>query len=317
MPRFGLASLLIGLLVLVGANVAPASTLVARDAKNLHLYVRAGDRALVTFTAHGVRKRVLVSGALNALAPNPNVPQVQFRLDYAPKKRTQSLFTRGNGCRRYDGPRLAFFSVGCKASDGSYWAIQAWKYWRPFWGYESWLPYQDDVAFHISHWTGPLAELELFADWIDGGHGANSPHDLIARLTYGGMPAYGYVVRPGGVPGDGYGRVVYMETLDSLLGPGWQRLTGILTRNPSGTLCHAVVPLKTYSNYPNPHVIDPGNGKAYRAYVEGPGVTPLVMAEVEDPGDYDPGDPAKVQRQAQGKALLAQWHAPPACLRGH
>ena len=317
MRLFGLVSLLIGLLLLLGANVAFSSTLVARDAKNLHLYVRAGDRALVTFTKGGVRKQVLVSGAINALTPNPNVPQVEFTLDYAPKKRTEGLFTKGSACRRYDGPRLAFFVTGCKAPDGSYWAIQAWKYWQPFFGYDPWLWYQDDVAFHISHWTGPLAQLELFADWIDVGHGATAPHDLIARLTYGASPVFGYVVHPGGVPGDGYGRIVYFEALDSLLGAGWQRLTGILARNPSGMLCHAVVPLMTYSNYPNPHVVNPGNAKAYRAYVEGPGVTPLVLAEVSDPGNYDPSDPAKVKRQADGKALLQQWDAPAACLRGH
>src|SRR6476620_3332857 len=140
MRHFGLVSLLIGLLLL-GANVASPSTLVARDAKNLHLYAREGDRALLTFTKGGVRKHVLVSGAINALTPNPNVAQVKFTLDYAPKKRTESLFIKGAACRPYDGPRLAFFVTGCKALDGSYWAIQAWKYWQPFFGYEPWLLY--------------------------------------------------------------------------------------------------------------------------------------------------------------------------------
>src|SRR5262249_19692436 len=222
-----------------------------------------------------------------------------------------------NVCKPYDGPQLAFLVVACKAGDGSYWAIQAWRYWVPFFGYHPWLTYQDDMAFHISHWTGPIAQLELFADWIDVGHGARSPPDLIARLTYGGAPVFGYVVKPGGVPADGYGRVVYFEALDSLLGPGWWRLTGILTRNPSGMLCHAMVPLMTYSSYPNPHVVDAGNGKAYRAYVEGPGVTPLVMSRVDDPGNYDASDPAKVQHEEEGKALLQKWNAPPACLKGH
>jgi hypothetical protein len=267
----------------------------------------------------GVTKRILAGGAINALAPSRTTPQVQFSIKYLTTghrdKKVWKSFT--NRCKPYDGPALAFVVVACKAADGSYWAVQAWKYWQPFFGYQPWLSYQDDLAFHISHWTGPVAQLELFADWIDVAHGAASPHDLIARLTYRGSPVFGYDVRPGGVPGDGYGRVVYIETLDSRLGRGWWRLAGILTRNPSGMLCHAMVPTRTYSNYPNPHVVDPGYGTSYRAYVEGPGATPLVMAQVADPGNYDSNDPADVQREAHAKSLLQQWNAPPACLKGH
>jgi hypothetical protein len=34
----------------------------------------------------------------------------------------------------------------------------------------------------------------------------------------------------------------------------------------------------------------------------GPGVTPLVMWEGDDPGDYDAADPAKVQREQEMNA---------------
>jgi hypothetical protein len=306
--------------VLWPVTTASGSELFARDATNVKLAVSAnGQKALLTYKVNGVTNRALVWGAVNALAPSQSAPQVEFKLRYlttGPKdKKVWKHFK--NKCTSYDGPELAFLVVACKAPDGSYWAVQSWKYWQPSFGYQPWLAYQDDVAFHVSHWTGPLAELEMWADWIDVGHGATSPHDLFARLTYAGSPVFGYEVKPGGVPGDGYGRVVYVETLDSLLGTGWWRLTGILARNPSGMLCHAMVPSMAYSNYPDAHVVDAGNGKAYRAYVEGPGVTPLVMAEVDDPGNYDPNDPAKVQRQASGKSLLEQWQAPPACLKGH
>jgi len=302
------------------ATSAFASEFFARDATNVKLAVSAdGQKALLVYTVNGVTKRVLVSGAVNALAPSETTPQVHFQMTplgpRGPDKKIWKTFK--DRCKPYDGPALAFLVVACEAPDGSYWAIQSWKNWQPFFGYQPWLPYQDDVAFHLSHWTGPLAQLEIWSDWIDIGYGATSPHDLIARLSYGGSPVYGYVIKPGGVPGDGYGRVVYIETLDSLLGTGWWRLTGILTRNPSGMLCHAMVPGMTYSNYPNPHVVDAGNGKAYRAYVEGPGVTPLVMAQVDDPGNWDPNDPAKGQRRATSTSLLQQWQAPPACLKGH
>lgn len=304
----------------VSASAASASELFARDAKDVKLAVSAnGQKALVTYRVNGITRRVLAGGAVNALPPSQSRPQVQFAISYLTTGTKDAKIWKGftNSCKAYDGPPLAFAVVACKAGDGSYWAIQAWKYWQPAFGYDPWLAYQDDVAFHISHWTGPLAQLELFSDWIDVGHGATSPHNLIARLSYGGWPVFGYVINPGGVPGDGYGRVVYVETLDSLLGPGWRRLTGILTRKPSGTLCHAIVPMMTYSGYPNPHLVNPGNGRAYRAFVEGPGVTPLVMAQVADPGNYDATDPVKVQREAQAETLLQQWNAPPACLKGH
>ncbi|MBA3717570.1 MAG: hypothetical protein H0W87_05005 [Actinobacteria bacterium] len=310
------------ILVCALSSVATASgsTLFARDATNVKLAVSAdGQKALITYKVNGVTKRVLASGAVNALQPSESVPQVQFNVAYLTTglKDKQIWQNFKNKCKSYDGPTLAFVVTACKAPDGSYWAVQSWKYWLPYFGYLPWLPYQDDTAFHVSHWTGPLAELEAWASWIDVGHGATSPHDLIARLTYGGMPVFGYKVGNGGQPQDGYGRVVYIETLDSLLGAGWLRLTGILTRNPSGMLCHSMVPQMAYSSYPSPHIVDAGNGKNYRLYVEGPGVTPLVTTEVADPGDFNVSDPAKVQRQATGKSLLQQWQAPAACTKGH
>jgi hypothetical protein len=313
------------LLVLLGllswpAATASGSTLFARNATNVKLAVSAnGQKALLTYKVDGVTKRMLVSGAVNSLAPSATAPQVKFdqrRLSARPKDRKIWKHFK-NKCTSYDGPALAFLVVACKAPDGSYWAVQAWKYWQPFFGYQPWLAYQDDVATHISHWTGPLAELEAWTDWIDVAHGSTSPHELIARLTYNGQPVFGYQAGNGGQPQDGYGRVVYVEALDSLLGPGWWRLTGILTRNPSGMLCHAMVPVPTYPNYPNPHVVDAGNGTSYRLYVEGPGVTPAVMTQVDDPGNYDASNPAKVQRLATGDSLRAQWHAPTACMKGH
>jgi hypothetical protein len=307
-------------LLLVWSGFASGSQLFARDATGVKLGVDAsGNKALLTYKVNGVTKHLLVSGAVNALAPSESTPQVKFQMNPLGPRGKDKKIWKGfkDRCKPYDGPALAFVVVACKAADGSYWAVQSWKYWMPFFGYQPWLSYQDDVAFHVSHWTGPLAQLEMWAAWIDVAHGATSPHDVIARLTYGGTPVFGYKINPGGVPGDGYGRVVYIETLDSLLGAGWWRLTGILTRNPSGVLCHSMVPQMTFSNYPNPHEVDAGNGKAYRAYVEGPGVTPLVMTQIDDPGNYDPNDLAKVERQSNALSLLNGWQAPPACLKGH
>jgi hypothetical protein len=319
--RFFTLLAVVSAFILWPAATASGSTLFARDAKNLKLAVNAsGQKALLTYKVQGakrmVTKHVLVWGAVNALQPTQNLPQVQFKVDYTggPKKAWKKF---KNKCQPYDGPELTFVVAACKARDGSYWAVQAWQYWYPFFGYQPWLLHQDDVAFHISHWTGPLALIELWSDWIDLANGATAPHFVFGRMTYGAIPVYGYVIKPGGIPGDGYGRIVYFETFDSKLGSEWWRLTGILTRNPSGMFCHAMIPGPTYSNYPNPHIVDAGNGTKYRVYGEGPGVTPLVSAEVDDPGDFDMNDPAKVTREEMGDSLLQQWSAPPACLKGN
>lgn len=305
------------MLVLAWTSAASGSTLVARNATNMRLAVNvSGQKALLTYQVNGVTKHVLVSGAVNASTPNQNAPQVQFNIDYTGGGRSVWQNFR-NRCTTYNGPDLAFKVVACKAPDGSYWAVQKWQYWLPFFGYSPWLGYQSDWAFHISHWKGPLAVLDLWADWIYPAQKAKAPHNLFGRLTYLGVPVYGFKVGNGGQPQDGYGRVVYFDTLDSLLGTGWWRLTGILSRNPSGTFCHANVPQMAYSNYPSPHVVDAGNGTQYRLYVEGPGVTPLVMAQIADPGDFDPNDPAKVAQENSAKAALQQISAPEACLKGH
>jgi hypothetical protein len=306
------------LLVLCVAAPAPASQLVARNVTNLKLAVNAsGKKALLTYKVDGKMKHTLVMGAINALQPSETAKQVAFDVDYTGGGKTFWKKFK-NKCQPYDGPELVFFVAACKARDGSYWAVQAWQFWFPFFGYQPFLAYQDDFAFHVSHWTGPIAELELWADWIDVTvPGKKPPHNVSGRLMYQGTPVYGFKAGNGGQPLDGYGRVVYYDTFDSLLGPGWWRKTGILARKPTGTFCHAMIPQPTFSNYPNPHVVDAGNGTRYRVYVAGPGVTPAVIAEVEDPGDYDPNDKDDVARQEAGKLLLQEWGAPPACLKGH
>ena len=73
----------IGLLAWSAAT-ASGSELFARDAQSLKLAVSAGGQsALLTYkvpTAKGglVTKRMLVSGAVNALTPSASAPQVKF-----------------------------------------------------------------------------------------------------------------------------------------------------------------------------------------------------------------------------------------------
>ena len=140
----------------------------------------------------------------------------------------------------------------------------------------------------MSHWTGPLAELEVHADWAFA-----QAHDLFGRLVYRGVPVHGYGTTAGGAPRDRYGRGLYIDTLGSAYGPGWKRETSLVFRNPSGVFCYSFWPTHDAS-LPGSPARPAGNGSAYRVEVVGPGVTPNLVAEVQDPGEFDPNDPAEV-----------------------
>ena len=107
-------------------------------------------------------RHVLLWGAINARTPDPNVPQVAFKADYAGgwgKYRDGSYWkTFKNACKPYDGPGLAFGVTACTAPDGSYWAVQAWQRFLPLRGFAPFRPQQGAVGFNVSHWSGPLAQ---------------------------------------------------------------------------------------------------------------------------------------------------------------
>jgi hypothetical protein len=181
------------IVVLVGSSTtASASELFVRDATDVKLAVSAdGQKALVVYKVNGVTRHVLVSGAVNALAPSETTPQVHFQMtSLGPRGHDKKIWkTFKDRCKPYDGPALAFLVVACEAPDASYWAIQSWKNWEPFFGYQPWLPYQDDVAFHLSHWTGPLAR-----SWRSGRTGSTSAMERPPRTT--SLPAFPMAALP-------------------------------------------------------------------------------------------------------------------------
>jgi|SRR5438445_5936963 len=298
------------LLALVAAfAVAPAAAASDRidlNASHVTLALSGdGKTALVTYRAKGHTRHVLVWGAANALTPNPAVPQVRFKIDWTGGWATygHTVWQKfGNACRRYDGPPLADVLAACKGSDGSYWAVQQWQPNVPHRGYPVYAKGQTDWELDVSHWTGPIAQLEVHADWAFNGQA----HNLFGRLTYGGVPVFGFhTVKGSGAPQDRYGRSLYIDTLDSAYGPGWKRETSIVFRNPTGVFCYSFWPTHDVS-LPGHPARPAGDGKAYRIRVLGPGVTPNLMAQVDDPGKWDAGDPGKVQFENQMKALQLQ-----------
>jgi hypothetical protein len=273
--------------------VAPAgraSDLLDLNAQNVTLKVNGG-RALVEYSAKGRARHVLVWGALNARTPESGLPQVRFAHDYSGglKLEHRTMWkTFKDQCRRYDGPPLAYLLAACKAPDGSYWAVQSWQRNLPHRGWDPWTDWQKAWELRVSHWSGPIATVELYADWAFHGEA----HDIFGRMSYGGLPVHGFHTTANGEPTDSYGRSLYIDTFGSAYGPGWQRETSIVFRKPSGAFCYSFWPTHDVS-LPGKPARPAGNGTRYRISVVGPGVTPDVVAEARDLGPYN----AEVEKQ--------------------
>lgn len=238
---------------------------IARDTTDVQLAVDAEGRALVTYRADGRLQRVLAWGAINAVASGENRPQVGFQLEYGAEPIRDV-------CGPYRGPALAWLVVACTAPDGTHWALQQWPRALPNFGLDP-TPQQAAAELRLSHWSGPIAKLEIKTDW------AYRRYDhLYGRLTYRGKPVFGQASTSGGTPLDAFGRNLFVDTLDSAYGPGWRREMAFLTHQPTGAFCYGFYPR---SGRPA------GKGRRYRATVVGPGVTPDIFWEGPAPGPYD------------------------------
>jgi len=236
--------------------------------------VNAQGQALLTYHAGGRVRRVLAWGGVNAAASDAGQRQVRFRLDYSGGWSTfRRPVWRGfpDACRRYDGPSLRWLVAGCKAPDGSYWAVQSWQRLLPNHGQ---APSGQDGAWELrlAHWRGELPRIDIKVDWAQRRY-----HHLFGRYTYRGAPVHGYSATPGGVPRDRLGRNVYVDVLGSALGAGWRRVNSFLTHRGSGAFCYGFFPV---AGRPS------AEGARYRATVIGPGVTPDVYWEGSAPGAY-------------------------------
>jgi hypothetical protein len=292
-------------LLTVATGTSSASQLIDRNARNIHLGADDQGRAFITYKAHGRARRVVAWGAVDARTPDsPSVPQVEFKLDYS--GRSAAGFR--NTCGRYDGPPLAWAVTACKATDGSYWAVQRWQRMLPNAGYRPWKAIQRVQELRLSHWTpsGGLALFDVHVDWVYNGRF----HDLFGRVTYQGQPVHGFKTTKVGVPLDSYGRNLYLDTLDSAYGQGWHRENSFVAHNPSGMFCYGFYPYGTYPSYPPQRTVKlVGAGKKYRLTMIGPGVSPDVMWAGDGLQDYDPANAALVSWEQQMNAQLDQMRA--------
>jgi hypothetical protein len=273
--RFRLATFIVVLAAAVAPAGASASEIIDRNASNVSLKVASNGQALVSFNARGKRWNVLAWGAVNALQPTASRKQVEFKLDYSGGYGTYKRDvwkTLKNTCSAYDGPDLQWVVTACKASDGTYWALQAWQRMLPNYGLAA-NAKSSVWELRLSHWSGELPQLTVNLNWA-----YRKYEHIFGSFTYLGKPVHGFKSTPAGVPLDTFGRNLYLDTFDSNYGKGWKRENSFLMHKGTGKFCYGF-----YRHGARPE----GNGTKYRATIIGPGVTPDIYWEADSLGTYD------------------------------
>ncbi len=161
-----------------------------------------------------------------------------------------------------------------------------------------------------------MAQLETGMGWVYGGRF----EQLFGRYTYLGQPVHGFGTTRYGAPTDGFGRVIYLDTLDSVYRQGWRRENSFVAHNPTGAFCYGFYPFDpTKGGYVHPPgqtaLRGPGVGAKYRLFAEGPGVTPDVATTVSGLHSYNARDPQDVALQAEASSQLASY-GDKSCLAG-
>jgi hypothetical protein len=287
--RTGLVLAALAVAGCLAAGASASNIFSDRDVQKPTLKVNANGIALVEYaTRAGLRRRILAWGAVNA---QPNVAtasgaQTRFTFDYSggwkSQKSSSYWKTFKNGCKPYDGPQLPFFVFGCKAPDGSYWALQSWQRNLPMRGFEPWTDEQRGFELHLSHWSGELPVLEIHQNWTYGG----GLQGFFGRLMYQGQPVFG-TRSPSRSVNDPWARNIYIDAYNSDYGSGWRHDTAINTHPVNGGFCYTFVPQAPPSGYPSTAPNGNGLGERYRISVMGPGVTPIVQWEGARLGPFD------------------------------
>ena len=281
--------LLIGLLA-CAVFVSPAAAtefLGDRDVSFLSLKVNARGEALVSYrNASGVRRDVLIWGAVNAHAPDPGRPQVKFRFDYTRRHANARLRVRplvpepvparttapGSSCSSPAARRPTAPTGRCNAGSGSRRCAASTRS----------SPSRRPSSSTSRTGRARCPVLEVSPNWTYGA----SLQGLFGRLTYRDEAVYGFRT-PSATRRDPYARFVYIDTFNSVYGPGWKRDTAIVTHQRNGAFCYSFVAQVPPPGYPSREPRGPGNGERHRVTVMGPGVTPIVQWEGEGLHRYD------------------------------
>jgi hypothetical protein len=292
------------------AGSAAASQLIARNASHIRLAVNRKGTALITYSVRGKVTHLLAWGAVNARTrpASRRIRQIAFKLDYSGGWRQRRLVWKHfkNACGAYNGPELPWLVTACRARNGSYWALQSWQTALPNLGMAPWLASQKTWWLHLSHWTGPLARVEAYTDWIYG----HRFQEVFGRYTYKGIGIRGFGTTRFGAPTDGYGRLLFLDAYNSTYGPGWLRENSFVSHGPPGMFCYGFYRRNPWvGGYAHPSWIPkrkrgPGTGREYRITAQGPGVTPDVTWQAPGLHAYDRNNPDDVALESAMNATL-------------
>jgi hypothetical protein len=86
---------------------------------------------------------------------------------------------------------------------------------------------------------------------------------------------FGFGTTRHGVPTDGFGRLIYVDTCNSAYGPGWKRENSFVPHNPTGAFWYGFFTFDpTKGGYRHPPAWTarrgPGTGEQYRITAGGP-----------------------------------------------
>jgi hypothetical protein len=294
--------------VLVGAGTASAAQLIGRNATGVTIETNGKGEALFSFRQEGRFRHVLVWGAIDARTPARGAKQVEFKVDYSGGWKTRRTTKFSGTCAAYDGPALPNLVAACKAPDGTYWAAQSWPRPLPNLGFTPWTAELGQKWLEVSHWSGELARFEVGQNWIWD----NRWQSIFGRLTYKGQPVYGFGTTRYGVPTDGFGTLVYLDTFNSAYGSGWKRENSFVPHNPSGVFCYGFFPFDpTKGGYKHPPGQTarrgPGTGERYRLTASGPGVTPNISVVVAGGHPFDRSNSEDALYSQEQAAVLRSW----------
>ncbi|MES1248696.1 MAG: hypothetical protein ABUS54_13595 [Actinomycetota bacterium] len=304
------------LAVLGFCGTASAAQLIDRNATGVQIRTNTKGEMLLTYRKGGAVKHVLVWGAINADQPAKGLHQVKFKLDYSGgygKYHKVYWKVFGGSCGTYDGPALPNLVAACKAADGSYWAAQSWQQPLPDLGFTPWTPALSAKWLEVSHWSGDLPTLEVHMGWVYSGF-----QQVFGRYMYQGQPVYGFGTTSVGAPTDNFGRLIYLDTYDSVYGSGWRRENSFVPHNPTGAFCYGFYPFDpTKGGYQHPPGYaggrrGPGIGTHYRLTASGTGVTPNISVTIPSIGAYD----ASKAGERQAADALLRSYGDKSCLAG-